>query len=920
MLFSTIGKAQVFTETLRINSVQLEQKQKNDETRAKRDYLRNTTTSDTIALPFLDDFSKNDLVWVPSRFYYGLPIYWIGFFSTNNARAFGENGLSLKTFSRGRNWEKLETQVAPSILSASFINNSGTGWSCGKNGWLAKTLDSGQTWSPKNSPSSKPDSPLQQINFQSNSIGLLVDSLGKIFLTIDEGDSWNSTSIAQNRRFKVNSVDWRNASEAVAVGESGKIANSNDGGINWQVTQFVSDSLKRFHKVKIFDSNFGLAVGDSGLVYKTLNGGQSWFKCRSFSANALLDVDISLTNSNICWAVGTNGVLMSSNNKGDSWVQVRSGLNEDLLSLDMVNEFRGFIGSRNGRIMQLFMDPTKPESMLWEKNSGVFINNTFAYKPISMGVATFDGLNANGLPYSNVFNKAGACDTLTSVPLEWTDTTDQNFVSFYFQRARMVVQIIPDQVDSLVLQFKAKSGNWISYWNAKGEITTQPQEFQYRAVAVPDSFAHSGFQFRFINFGIQNGNFDVWNLDYVRMDTQHGPTDSLAADFAMSQLPTRLLKGFSALPLNQFNYYLNNSIPILEDTIFSEVVNLVPGSPQPATAFFSVNSIIPDSSKSLVNIDQSGIIGSTRPLEPGFSRRTIGIPTSSFSNKLQNLNQYTTLQYGFGINKNEFNVYQSNDTLYNTLNLSTYVAYDDGSAELIRGVGGNLAKGAVKFYIPETDTLTDIALNFPRTPFNFEQTTSFTLILYDSINIETNFERPIFRLPVILPPADSVNKFDYFSLRLRPISQRIIKGGQSFFIGWQQGLIDNGNEVKLGCDINSSNPGMFYYNSQGKWLIWAFDNFPMMIRPVFGVENPVSIKEIVSSPRNPFFPNPSTGSIQNKEAFYKLQIFNQLGQTIFEKNHGEAFQSIEIDLQPGLYVARWQDQSSIYQSQRLVIE
>ena len=54
-----------------------------------------------------------------------------------------------------------------------------------------------------------------------------------------------------------------------------------------------------------------------------------------------------------------------------------------------------------------------PVTTHWEDRD-VFINNAWANNPVSVGFATFDGLNATGSPHGGGF---GSSDTLTSVGL-----------------------------------------------------------------------------------------------------------------------------------------------------------------------------------------------------------------------------------------------------------------------------------------------------------------------------------------------------------------------------------------------------------------------------------------------------------------------------------------------------------------------
>src|ERR1035437_3447726 len=59
-----------------------------------------------------------------------------------------------------------------------------------------------------------------------------------------------------------------------------------------------------------------------------------------------------------------------------------------------------------------------PDTALWLDNE-VFINRGFAKAPITLGVATFDGLNANGYPYNFLASPTSSlpADSLTSKPI-----------------------------------------------------------------------------------------------------------------------------------------------------------------------------------------------------------------------------------------------------------------------------------------------------------------------------------------------------------------------------------------------------------------------------------------------------------------------------------------------------------------------
>ena len=76
---------------------------------------------------------------------------------------------------------------------------------------------------------------------------------------------------------------------------------------------------------------------------------------------------------------------------------------------------------------------TQADSNLWQDNS-VFINRNYGINPITIGVATFDGLNRFGRPYN--LNLTGTdsenADTLTSQQIDLSDA-DTAYFMFYYQ-------------------------------------------------------------------------------------------------------------------------------------------------------------------------------------------------------------------------------------------------------------------------------------------------------------------------------------------------------------------------------------------------------------------------------------------------------------------------------------------------------
>ncbi|HET9055144.1 MAG TPA: hypothetical protein VFM90_13280, partial [Cyclobacteriaceae bacterium] len=101
-----------------------------------------------------------------------------------------------------------------------------------------------------------------------------------------------------------------------------------------------------------------------------------------------------------------------------------------------------------------------PSVSLWAISKTVFVNDDQGINPPSINVATFDGYNENGMPYSTVANEAGYGDTLTSLPINLAavDLLYRNsiYLSFFYQAGGN--SDIPNPGDFLRLEFRSTEG------------------------------------------------------------------------------------------------------------------------------------------------------------------------------------------------------------------------------------------------------------------------------------------------------------------------------------------------------------------------------------------------------------------------------------------------------------------------------
>src|ERR1043165_3982429 len=227
---------------------------------------------------------------------------------------------------------------------------------------------------------------------------------------------------------------------------------------------------------------------------------------------------------------------------------------------------------------------------LWA-DAEAYINNTYPINPPTIGVATLDGLNEFGLPYNNSNNHTyGTADHLTSKPINLTGFTgaDSIYLSFFVEPKGL--GDYPDLYDSLILEFKDNNGLWREVWHDTGYVgagTVPDTAFRQVLIYVeplqtPYSYYYNTFQFRFRNQASLYGNNDHWHIDYVKLDRNRFADDTIIHDAAFMYPFPSILKNFTMMPADQFNYGDD-----LKDNILISVHNLDPNAHNnpPATNF-----------------------------------------------------------------------------------------------------------------------------------------------------------------------------------------------------------------------------------------------------------------------------------------------------------------------------------------------
>jgi hypothetical protein len=572
------------------------------------------------------------------------------------------------------------------------------------------------------------------------------------------------------------------------------------------------------------------------------------------------------------------------------------GQKDTPLNLPFFDDFSNYTGS--------------PNKNLWEIPSGAFVNQTFAKNPISVGVVTFDGLKANGSPYSFstvVVDAVGVCDTLTSKPINLLpfQPTEGVFLSFFWQEEGFGER--PDITDSLYVEFLDNTNEWHYAWGKLGGNPTA--NFKAAVIKVNDAkYFHNKFQFRILSYGRQSGMYDAWHVDYVYLNRNRNPNDTLVEEITASKTRNTFLKKYSAMPFKQ---YFANPTQETSDSLKATINNLS-GS---GFDVVSYKMVLEDTLTKTVLAD----LGTTSPFILGGDKQQFPIARAIPPNAIANPNKALAVRgkiisiTGDGTATIPPIDLKLNDTLTTINMLSNYLAYDDGSPEYGAGVNQRFGKVAIRFQLNEPDTLTDIHFHF--TKFEKDLTgQSFTLYIWQEIAVPP-FGSDVVKYRVAIPirystkrdqllSADSIRRTidGTFRFPLIPLP------AGTFYIGWEQ---TNNDRVLIGYDLNNNSSSEIFFNVGNQWTGWepeSNETGSLLFRPVFSKDYLTAHEKTVEKMPFRLYPNPAQ-NIVNFEGNLpeSIEVIDLQGRRQGTYLLGRQETKTQIDIQTlpkGFYVLR----------------
>ncbi len=512
--------------------------------------------------------------------------------------------------------------------------------------------------------------------------------------------------------------------------------------------------------------------------------------------------------------------------------------------------------------------------------SQVIVKTGIGIEPPSIGVATFDGVDATGTPYQpaptdgNVDSLVSQYIDLTQVPSSLRNTV---YLSFFYQFQGLGEA--PDEEDSLMLYFKNTDGIWNKMWpkNSTDNYNKDSTVFTEIFTQVNGAnYFHNEFQFMLKATGRQNGWIDNWLVDYVYLDKRRSANDNSYLDRTFTSPPSSIFDQYTAIPYDDFVETIDKNN--LFQSTQSKLRNLE-NDLQPVefsvNLYDTLNSILIESiidNKELILAKKDLVDISSNALDPSLldiSSDSLFLMLEYYVNSGDKF--LVDSIYNNGVDTafySHINLKQ-NDTIRSYFNLHDYYAYDDGTAEYGAGINQPLGSIAYQYQVMVGKYLDRIDIYFP----NIEGVQNGTpLELFVLNDFEGNENSLAFSSNIAINHT-GINEFIQFELA-RPLFVT-----DTFFIGFTN-LSSNQQWLGVGLDKNTDSFDKIFFNVDGNWVPNTDVHGSLMMRPHFTKEAPVVGINEEELPRITVYPNPSNGRLKIEGDFNSIQLVNMLGKRV----------------------------------------
>lgn len=553
----------------------------------------------------------------------------------------------------------------------------------------------------------------------------------------------------------------------------------------------------------------------------------------------------------------------------------RRGVNSDTLSLPFFDNF---------------IDLKQKDH--WEENRGVFINNTLAANMPNVGFLTFDGIDGTGTAYQHATFLSeidGIGDQITSCPLDLGKytATDGVAMTFFWQIGSPFTDKHTPELergDALILQFKDQNGAWRSVWPENerlNEIIAEEygtDEAIIENVIVPESYLYEGFQFRFQSNSILTGNWDLFSVDNILLDSgivSYGADTTFfeSDDYAFSKVPESLFNGYVTMPFTHFTKA--SAEDVLRDSVGGSIYSLEESFINDKDSSISISHegdiIYADVSKSLTG----NVEFITRQEPKNFYWE---LDKDLLKPALDNILFFDEATIKTTLELITPDTDKTTDSASSYCHFNNYYARDDGTIE---AGGGFIGPGemVMAFDILDDDILTGIQVYFPKIGEDF-QNTFITFKIYSSlegIDGASSTELLYQQNDVVSYVEDSISLNNFLTINFT--SEEILSPGR-YYLGYES---LTGAKILLGVDLNNNHEDKIFFRLFDDPWETAEIAGALAIRPVMGSVQ-VSTDGFQEKSAFKTFPNPAKDILHFSEEVSFYEVYSILGNLVLSGN------------------------------------
>lgn len=233
----------------------------------------------------------------------------IDFVDDQKGFAIAEEGQLLKTMDQGDSWELMDSGVTFYYSDIEFADSL-TGYIYGHTDYMLKTINGGDDWIESSFTPSLPDSYIIDLNFITDSLGLIaLDEDGtKLYRTEDQGFTWTEVcsdwKVTSADAAEFNFFNEQNGffSLPTFYGYTTSLFFTEDGGLTW--TEHFPEDFSWYHGMDfcIYDENTVMSIGQYGSINKSVDGGLEYENKQQRIFNGSI-YDLEVINENISYII-----------------------------------------------------------------------------------------------------------------------------------------------------------------------------------------------------------------------------------------------------------------------------------------------------------------------------------------------------------------------------------------------------------------------------------------------------------------------------------------------------------------------------------------------------------------------------------------------------------------------------------------